>query len=199
MVRRSATRRLQWRRICPLFGVPPHECNRVNTPLKPQGPNAGQIKFWNEAGPSFYFAHKDAIRAEREPLTRRLIERAAPVLGERALEVGCGFGDVTIELGHLVGPGAFALGVDLSSAMLASARQSASSKGLGNISFENVDAQTYPFEHLYFDLVISQFGLMFFADPIAAFSNVKSGLRPGGRIAFLSWQPASEVSASRFL
>jgi len=61
--------------------------------------------------------------------------------------------------------------------MLASARQSASSKGLGNISFENVDAQTYPFEHLHFDLVISQFGLMFFADPVAAFSNVKSGLR----------------------
>jgi ubiquinone/menaquinone biosynthesis C-methylase UbiE len=99
----------------------------------------------------------------------------------------------------LVGPGGFALGVDLSSAMLARARQSASSKGLDYISFENVDSQTYPFEHLYFDLVISQFGLMFFADPIAAFSNVKSGLRPGCRIAFLSWQPASEVSASRFL
>ncbi len=73
------------------------------TPLEPTGPNAEQIKFWNESGIAYYFAHKDAINAERAPLTRRLVDRAAPAAGERALDVGCGFGDLTMKLARRVG------------------------------------------------------------------------------------------------
>jgi trans-aconitate methyltransferase len=111
------------------------------TPLEPKGPNAEQIKFWNEAGIAYYFAHKDAIKAERAPLTRRLIERATPAAAERALDIGCGFGDLTMELARRIGSSGFAVGIDLSSALLEKAAEAARIARLGNIRFENLDVQ----------------------------------------------------------
>jgi len=157
------------------------------TPLEPKGPNAEQIKYWN-AGSAYYFTHKDAIRAAHPPITRRLIDRAAAAIGERVLDVGCGFGDLTMELARRVGPSGFAVGIDLSSAMLEEAEGSARAAGLRNTRFENCDAQTYVFQEPAFDLTVSQFGAMFFADPVAAFRNIRSALRRGGRIAFQCWQ-----------
>lgn len=156
-------------------------------PLEPKGPNAEQIKFWN-GGIAYYFTHKDAIRAAHAPLTRRIIDRAAPAAGERALDVGCGFGELTMELAQRVGPTGFAVGIDLSSAMLEKAEDSARAAGLRNTRFENCDAQTHAFREPAFDLMVSQFGVMFFADPVAAFANMRAALRPGGRIALVCWQ-----------
>ncbi len=157
------------------------------TPLEPKGPNAEQIKFWN-AGTAYYFTHKDAIREAHALLTRRLIERAAPAAGERVLDVGCGFGDLTLELARRVGPSGFVVGIDLSSAMLEQAEKLARAAGMGNIHFENCDVQTNVFQERGFDLMVSQFGVMFFADPVVAFRNMRSALRPGGRIALVCWQ-----------
>ena len=157
------------------------------TPLEPKGPNAEQIKFWN-AGSAYYFTHKDSVRAAHAPLTRRLIERAAPAAGERVLDVGCGFGDLTLELARRVGPSGFVVGIDLSSAMLEQAEKSARAVGIGNIHFENCDVQTNVFQERRFDLMVSQFGVMFFADPVVAFRNLRSALRPGARLAFMCWQ-----------
>jgi SAM-dependent methyltransferase len=81
------------------------------------------------------------------------------------------------------------LAVDLSGPMLARARRTAEDEGLTTIRFEQGDAQTYPFPAGAFDVAISRFGVMFFADPVAAFTNIGSGLRPGGRLAILVWQP----------
>ena len=162
--------------------APPHDHART------QGPERRQIKFWNEAGIAYYFSHREAIRAERAPLTRRLIEKAAATAGERALDIGCGFGDVTIELARLVGPNGFALGVDLSAPMLEKAEESARAAGLRNIRFENIDAQTHAFQEHAFELLVSQSGVMFFADAVAAFANLRSTLRRDGRIIFASWQ-----------
>ncbi len=72
--------------------------------------------------------------------------------------------------------------------MLGKAEASARTAGLRNIRFENVDAQTHTFEAPASDFMVSQFGVMFFADPIAAFRNIRSALRPNGRIAFVCWQ-----------
>jgi len=117
-----------------------------------------------------------------------LIKKAAPTGGEHGLDIGCGFGDLTIELAQIVGPNGFALGVDLSSPMLEKAENSARAAGLRNIRFENVDAQTHAFPEHAFELMVSQFGLMFFADPVAAFANLRPTLRRGGRVFFLCWQ-----------
>jgi SAM-dependent methyltransferase len=156
----------------------------VNEPLEPTGPNAEQIRYWNEiAGPRWV---KQNERLERMigDLGTSAIERARPARGEDVLDVGCGCGSTTIELGRRVGESGSVLGVDLSAPMLEVARSKASA---ANVGFANADAQSQPFPPASFDLVFSRFGVMFFADPAAAFANLHRALRPGGRLAFLCW------------
>ena len=81
------------------------------------------------------------------------------------------------------------LGLDLSGPMLARARADAEAAGLANAVFLQGDAQVHPLEPARFDTVISRFGVMFFADPVAAFANIRSATRPGGRLVFACWQP----------
>ena len=78
--------------------------------------------------------------------------------------------------------------MDLSTRMLARARERSAAEGLTNVRFERGDAQVYPFDAGAFDLAISRFGVMFFGDPVAAFRNIGRAMKPGGRVAFLAWQ-----------
>jgi SAM-dependent methyltransferase len=104
------------------------------------------------------------------------------------LDVGCGCGGTTLAAARLVAPGR-ALGLDLSGPMLARAQADAAAAGLGNAAFRQGDAQVEPLEPASFEVVISRFGVMFFADPVAAFANIRSAARPGGRLVFACWQP----------
>jgi SAM-dependent methyltransferase len=106
---------------------------------------------------------------------------------ERVLDVGCGAGQTTRDAAREAACGS-ALGVDLSARMIAIARQAAVAGRLANATFEQADAQIYPFPAASFDLVISRTGAMFFGDPIAAFTNIGRALRPGGRLVLLTWQ-----------
>jgi ubiquinone/menaquinone biosynthesis C-methylase UbiE len=119
--------------------------------------------------------------------SRRLRQAARIQPDERVVDIGCGCGETTRDAARLA-PAGRALGLDLSSRMLALARERSRAEGLSNVSFERADAQVYAFESDSFDLAISRFGAMFFADPLAAFGNLKRGLRPGGRLALLAWQ-----------
>ncbi|NMO55883.1 methyltransferase domain-containing protein [Actinoplanes sp. TBRC 11911] len=107
--------------------------------------------------------------------------------GEHILDVGCGSGQTTREAGRAAAAGS-ALGVDVSAAAVERARRTARAEGLRNVSFEHADAQVHPFPRGRFDLVISRFGTMFFGDPVAAFANIRRGLRPGGRLVMIVWQ-----------
>jgi SAM-dependent methyltransferase len=111
---------------------------------------------------------------------------AAAAIGERArvLDVGCGTGQTT-RLAARAAVHGHAVGVDLSAPMLARARATAAAEGLPNVRYEQGDAQVHPFAAEAFDVVTSRGGIMFFADPIAAFTNIRRALRPGGRLAFL--------------
>ncbi|WP_433201192.1 class I SAM-dependent methyltransferase [Dactylosporangium sp. CS-047395] len=104
--------------------------------------------------------------------------------GDRVLDVGCGGGRTTREAGRLAGPDGSALGVDISAAAIERAETT------GNVAFRCADVQTDTFPSGGFDLVISRFGTMFFADPGAAFANLRRALRPGGRLVMLVWQAA---------
>ena len=110
---------------------------------------------------------------------------------DRVLDVGCGNGKATRDVARIVVNGS-ALGVDLSSQMLALARQTAAAEGLDNVEFRHADAQIHPFETRAFDVVISRMGSMFFGDPIAAFANLHRALRSGGRLALLTWQGGTD-------
>ena len=116
-----------------------------------------------------------------------LMEAAAVRPTDAVLDVGCGNGEVTLEAARSAAAGS-ALGVDLSSQMLEVARRRADEAGLGNARFEQADAQVHPFAPEGYDLVVSRFGSMFFADPVAAFANLHRALRPGGRLVLATWQ-----------
>jgi SAM-dependent methyltransferase len=116
---------------------------------------------------------------------------------DRVLDIGCGAGQTTRDAARIATAGS-AVGVDISAAMIARARVLTDAEGLRNVRFEQADAQVHrlPLEH--FDIVISRFGTMFFADPIAAFSNIRRALRPEGRLVMMVWKEhkANEWSVS---
>jgi ubiquinone/menaquinone biosynthesis C-methylase UbiE len=152
--------------------------------------NVEMARAWEEEG-ARWAQQADRYDATVRRHTRRLLEAAHISSSERVLDIGCGCGQTTREAARRA-PSGTALGVDLSARMLERAGARAAAEGLTNVRFEQADAQVYPFEPEAFDLAISRFGVMFFADPVAAFKNVGRALRPGGRLALLVWQEAGK-------
>jgi ubiquinone/menaquinone biosynthesis C-methylase UbiE len=124
---------------------------------------------------------------ELRAYNERLRVAAGLVVGERVLDVGCGAGQSTRDAGRAVAPGQV-LGIDLSAALLERARQSTAEERLDNVRYVQADAQVHPFAAGEYDVAISRFGVMFFADPVAALRNIAHAVRPGGRLVLLVWQ-----------
>jgi SAM-dependent methyltransferase len=154
--------------------------------------NVEQAKYWNEVAGPRWVKFQETLDTELSALSGVALDRAGLAAGEAVLDVGCGCGGTALELGRRVGPGGSVLGVDLSNPMLARARERAAAERLAHVSFRQADAQTEPFAPGAFDLVFSRFGVMFFADPPAAFANLCRALRPGGRVTFVCWQKLVE-------
>ena len=150
------------------------------------GTNAPQIEYWNEVAGPKWVALSDLINAQIEPLGHVAMERLALKQGEHVLDVGCGCGHTSRDLAGRVGVSGRVLGVDVSDVMLADAR--ARSAGLEQLDFLSADAQTHVFTEGVFDVLFSRFGVMFFSEPQAAFSNLFVALKPGGRLGFICWQ-----------
>ena len=104
------------------------------------------------------------------------------------LDIGCGAGQTTRQAAQAAGRGGSVVGVDVSGVMLMQARRLAAEEQLDNVTFECADVQTCPFPASQFDVGISRFGTMFFADPEAAFTNLSRALRPRARLVMLVWQ-----------
>ncbi|MFD0903440.1 class I SAM-dependent methyltransferase [Actinomadura sediminis] len=115
--------------------------------------------------------------------------RAAARVGprDRVLDIGCGTGRSTREAARAAVHGS-AVGVDVSARMLERARRLTDDQGQANVAYEQADAQVHRFPPAHFDLCISRFGVMFFADPVAAFTNIGRALRPRARLVLLVWQ-----------
>lgn len=148
--------------------------------------NEKMIEVWDGEVGRFWVAEQERYARMNAGFTEHLLAAAAPQPGERILEVGCGFGTLALELGRATGPSGGVLGVDLSGPMLEVA--SARASDLPHVAFRQADAQHADLDSSPFDAVISQFGVMFFADPLQAFRNIGTALRPGGRIVFTCWQ-----------
>jgi len=152
--------------------------------------NADQIAYWNGPGGQHWADRQQAQDVVLGPVSEVLIDRASPRTGERIVDVGCGCGATAVALAHQVGPAGHVLGVDISGPMLARARQVAPA-GLP-VEFVLADATVHPFEPAGFDLLVSRFGVMFFAEPARSFANLHRGLRPSGRLAFACWRDPRE-------
>jgi len=135
------------------------------------------------SAPTDLFDYDAELRRHNEHL------RAAARVGarDRVLDIGCGTGQTTREAARAAVAGS-AVGVDVSPLMLDRARQLSDELGLPNITYEQADAQVHRFRPEHFDLCISRFGTMFFADPVAAFTNIGRALRPATRLVLLVWQ-----------
>jgi SAM-dependent methyltransferase len=130
------------------------------------------------------------LELQLEPLGRRALAALAARPGERVLDIGCGGGETVLALARAVAPDGAVVGIDVSAAVLEYARRDALS--CARVSFLHADAQTYLFEPATFDAAFSRFGVMFFADPIAAFANLRRSLKPHGRLAFVCWRALEE-------
>jgi SAM-dependent methyltransferase len=165
--------------------------------------NAKQTQRWNGASGQYWIEHRERHLAEHQHLVPHLFRAAGISPGERVLDVGCGCGTTTIEAARAArgtteaspphrGPAGIAVGLDLSAPMLKVARQLAVEAGTANARFVCGDAQARPLRRDWCDAVISSFGVMFFDNPVAAFASIAAAVRPGGRLAFLSWQDDTE-------
>lgn len=146
----------------------------------------GSPEYWNGEGGRRWLAHMDQTERLLEPLTASLYDAAAVAAGEAVLDIGCGGGATSREFAQRVGPAGRVTGVDVSAPILAVARERA--RGLANLTFVAADAATAAAPAQRFDVMVSRFGVMFFANPRAAFANLRQWLVPGGRVAFLCWQ-----------
>jgi SAM-dependent methyltransferase len=143
---------------------------------------------WQDAAGERWAALHERTNVQLDPLGRAAMELAAPTIGERVLDVGCGAGESTVELAELVGPTGRVIGLDISGALLEAARERADDAGHLHVQCVLGDGATERFTEP-FDLVFSRFGVMYFADPEKAFGNLRSALKPNGRLGFVSWQP----------
>ena len=133
---------------------------------------------------------REPLERQLEPLGRAAILQLRLRTGDHVLDVGSGIGSTPLTLAQLVGPNGKVVGIDVLNAALDVMRSEAS--GVQNLSFLEGDAEIYPFAPGSFDAAFSRFGVMFFADPVGAFVNIRRALRPGGRIAFVCWRRLAE-------
>ncbi len=154
--------------------------------------NAAQIAAWNDRAGDNWTALQERLDAMFAPLTAAALTAAAPKSGERVIDIGCGCGATMLELASRVGPQGRVLGVDVSEPMAGRARERIAAAGLSNAEVLVSDAASHAFPQAGADLLFSRFGVMFFADPAAAFANLRRAMRPGGRLLFVAWRPLSD-------
>jgi SAM-dependent methyltransferase len=150
-----------------------------------QEPNQGQIQAWNGGESVHYVTHADRYDRQLAMFSSALVHAAAPTADDTVLDVGCGCGVTTLMIADRARR---VLGLDISRPLVEIAGRRALEAGVGNADFVVADAQTHDFVDGEFTLVVSQFGLMFFDDPEAAFANLRRSLAPGGRLLFVCWQ-----------
>jgi SAM-dependent methyltransferase len=153
----------------------------------PDTTNTAMGRYWNEVAGPRWVGRAGLQEARNIEVAHLLLQAAAPLQGERVLDIGCGTGATAIPFAAAVAPGGHVTGVDISEPMLAQARQNIAASGADNVTLVLADAQVHRFPPDSFDLLISRFGVMFFADPAAAFGNLFAGLRRGGRLCMAVW------------
>lgn len=154
--------------------------------------NQEQLKNWNGF-------HGERWVTNRETFDRQLASHGGPAMdaagigpGMQVIDIGCGFGTTTLEIAQRVGTDGNVQGIDFSTPMIAEARARAAADGITNIRFDEADIQTYEFEQGTADALFSRYGVMFYDDPVRAFTNMHGSLRSSGRLAFVCWRHGEE-------
>jgi SAM-dependent methyltransferase len=156
------------------------------------GSNAAQIDYWNAQAGETWSRFNALLDRQIEPLGREAMRALDPQPGERIVDIGCGCGQTTMVLAERVGAAGAVVGADISRPMLEVARARPLPAGARQPAFREADAQSDSLGEAAFGAAFSRFGVMFFADPVAAFANIRTALTPRGRLAFVCWRPYAE-------
>lgn len=132
----------------------------------------------------------DSIDMQMAPLGLAAMDALGPMEGKRALDVGCGTGQSTLQLAERVGTAGRVIGVDIAPRSLNVARSKL--RHLPRVSLQQADAAQLKLPDRSMDVIYSRFGVMFFSDPVQAFGNLRRMLRLGGRVGFVCWRPIKE-------
>jgi ubiquinone/menaquinone biosynthesis C-methylase UbiE len=162
----------------------------VNIPAA-HASNVDQATYWNGPGGRRWIDRQEMQDGILAPVAERLLKSAGAAPGDRVIDVGCGCGATTLAVARVTGAAGRALGVDISAPMIARARERAAAES-SPAQFLVADATIRDLSGERADLMISRFGVMFFADPALSFTNMRRGLRRSGRLAFACWREARE-------
>lgn len=149
------------------------------------------VDFWNEILVPKFVRFKHILVGGLSRHSEQIFPTLKVATGDRALDVGCGFGDTAIELAMRVGPTGSVLGIDCCEGFLDFGRKDAARLGLQNIKFVEGDVQTYPFPPTY-DFCFSRFGTQFFENPVAGLRNMRRALKPGGVMTMIVWRTIAD-------
>jgi SAM-dependent methyltransferase len=150
--------------------------------------NEAESKRWNDAGWVASWTEREKLTAAVAPY---VLEAVGARPGQHVCDVGCGGGALTVALASAVGPEGSVVGLDISVPLLGMARERGTTAGCRNVRFVEMDVQTGSGEEGPFDVVVSQFGVMFFDEPTAAFGAIRRRVGDGGRFVFSCWQDVS--------
>jgi len=152
--------------------------------------NADQEEFWSTVAGQSWVTLQLEMDAMLQPVLDLVLQRAALPVGARVLDVGCGTGASVLQAADHVGSEGHVTGLDISQTMLDLARSRLSD--YSNTNCLKADAQIHAFDAQGYDTLISRFGVMFFDDTTAAFSNMARALAPGAPLTFAAWGPAPQ-------
>lgn len=146
-----------------------------------------QAKLWNGQAGQAWVESQEMLDRMFKPFEEVLVDWVGSRRVSHVLDVGCGAGSTTLGTARRLGAGSRCTGIDISEPMLAAARSRATGEGVA-AEFIRADAQSHVFEAKTYDAIISRFGVMFFADPVRAFSNLREAARPGAGLHFIAWR-----------
>jgi len=149
--------------------------------------NEEAVEAWSGVLFDRWARYRDVLAVSIREFSDVAFDLCRPQPGERVLDVGCGLGETTRAVAELVGPTGEVVGIDAGERFVETATAEAAEAGAGNVSYLTGDAQVADMG-TGFDLAFARFGTMFFANPVAALRNVRSSLRPGGRLCMVVWR-----------
>jgi SAM-dependent methyltransferase len=154
--------------------------------------NIAQIEYWNTKAGETWAKFQEALDRQIQTLGLAAMDTLRPEKGEHIIDIGCGCGQTSLDLGSRVGAAGLVVGVDISKPMLEVALRRPRPAPNLRVTFKQLDAQSDDLGDGCFDAAFSRFGVMFFSDPVVAFANIRRSLNPSGRLVFVCWRPLNQ-------
>ena len=145
------------------------------------------VDFWNDVLVPKFTRYRHILVGGLTHHSEKIFPTLEISEGDKAVDVGCGFGDTAIQIAKRVGPEGSVLGMDCCAAFLEFGRADAKAAGVTNVTFVEGDVQNYPFEPVH-DFCFSRFGTQFFENPVAGLRSMRTSLKPGGIMTMIVWR-----------